>query len=420
MMYLRLEFSREKLFERQIALSGVAHRIRQNVANVVCVYVDRHANAAATMLVFLTRPVVPTLMAVTNASRVFRMLETRVRNIRLSGVVGIRTATVSQEMRHIVDHTGRLCKMEENVITVNSSQAMRSLSGVQGFDTNSLLSNDIIAVFHEYGIEAARLCIMRQLTAVLCADGGYLHPSHIVLLADTMTRLGEVVSTARHGAKKSSRNTPIQMCTFEIPMEHLFTAAQSGTIDMLHGPSESIMLGQLMRGGTGLCDVIMDIRQVEACAKQVGITNEIRTLVQDAHLDGEFVISDIPDQGLPPEDIVQEVLNQPIPTSSVDAAPSPKGMYNFSETEVWSPRWLGNELHQEHGILTPKWTYLDQDEMNMSWDTCEEFKNHDPPVLQESEPKRQRCERKIDPYQEIDAQDMGAEFLGLGQIVEND
>jgi DNA-directed RNA polymerase III subunit RPC1 len=103
------------------------------------------------------------------------------------------------------------------------------------------------------GIEAARGTIVKEINAVMGSMG--IDPRHMALLADVMTFKGDVYGITRFGLQKT-RDSVLQLASFEKTPDHLFEAAARGKIDTIDGVSESIIMGQVMKLGTGALQVV--------------------------------------------------------------------------------------------------------------------------------------------------------------------
>ena len=77
---------------------------------------------------------------------------------------------------------------------------------------------------------------------------------HLMLLADLMTRTGEVVGITRHGLAKM-KESALMLASFEKTADHLFDAAYYGQHDDVTGVSECIILGKPMKQGTHILQV---------------------------------------------------------------------------------------------------------------------------------------------------------------------
>lgn len=98
------------------------------------------------------------------------------------------------------------------------------------------------------GIEAARQQIITEMRETMEGHGISVDMRHLMLLADLMTRTGEVVGITRHGLAKM-KESALMLASFEKTADHLFDAAYFGQHDDVTGVSECIILGKPMRQG---------------------------------------------------------------------------------------------------------------------------------------------------------------------------
>ncbi|KAH7082572.1 hypothetical protein BKA63DRAFT_501235 [Paraphoma chrysanthemicola] len=141
-----------------------------------------------------------------------------------------------------------------------------------GIEPYKTMSNHVMEVRTVLGIEAARATIMREIKAVM--SNMDIDPRHMALLADVMTFKGDVYGITRFGLQKT-RDSVLQLASFEKTPDHLFEAAARGKTDTIDGVSESIIMGQSMKLGTGALQVI---RPLELVAKDLTAK---RTMFED-------------------------------------------------------------------------------------------------------------------------------------------
>jgi DNA-directed RNA polymerase III subunit RPC1 len=122
-----------------------------------------------------------------------------------------------------------------------------------GIEPYKTLSNNVMEVRTVLGIEAARATIMREINSVM--GNMDIDPRHMALLADVMTFKGDVYGITRFGLQKT-RDSVLQLASFEKTPDHLFEAAARGKTDTIDGVSESIIMGQSMKLGTGALQVV--------------------------------------------------------------------------------------------------------------------------------------------------------------------
>ena len=148
--------------------------------------------------------------------------------------------------------------LKEPVITtagVNLA-AMRDHQGV--LNPHTLYTNSVHDMLKNYGIEAARMVIIKEISGVFGGHGISVDNRHINLIADAMTQSGKYLPFSRHGVVTESSSVLAKM-SFETIMSFLREGMMMGEADDLKGPSARIVAGQSGLIGTGSFDVVMPV-----------------------------------------------------------------------------------------------------------------------------------------------------------------
>lgn len=135
----------------------------------------------------------------------------------------------------------------------------KELLGNDCFDYATIMSNNMWDIYQCFGIEAARQFLLEELTMLVGSDGSFINPCHVMLLADIMTRHGTIVSISRYGMKKETTSL-LCRSSFEESVDNFLNAGFNSEKDCLQGVSASIICGKRSNMGTGLCDLVMDLR----------------------------------------------------------------------------------------------------------------------------------------------------------------
>ncbi|OPJ70788.1 DNA-directed RNA polymerase I subunit RPA1 isoform A [Patagioenas fasciata monilis] len=120
-------------------------------------------------------------------------------------------------------------------------------------DLNRLYSNDIHAMAKNYGIESALRVIIKEIKDVFAVYGIEVDPRHLSLVADYMCFEGFYKPLNRFGIQSNS--SPLQQMTFETSYKFLKEATMMGAHDELRSPSACLVVGKVVKGGTGLFDL---------------------------------------------------------------------------------------------------------------------------------------------------------------------
>lgn len=127
---------------------------------------------------------------------------------------------------------------------------LKDVMATDGIIGTKTTTNHVLEVYEVLGIEAARGSIIREIDYTMSSHGMSVDHRHVQLLGDVMTYKGEVLGITRFGLAKT-RDSVLQLASFEKTTDHLFDASFYMKSDKIEGVSECIILGQTMSIGTG-------------------------------------------------------------------------------------------------------------------------------------------------------------------------
>jgi len=110
--------------------------------------------------------------------------------------------------------------------------------------------NDLFEFKKVFGVEATRNLILEELQSILEEQGITVDVRWLMLIADTMTKEGELQGATRYGIC-GDKNSVLARAAFEETKKHLTNAAIHGEVDPLNSVVENIILGQVVPVGTG-------------------------------------------------------------------------------------------------------------------------------------------------------------------------
>lgn len=166
----------------------------------------------------------------------------RLLSMRIQGVKGIEKALVSKERGEFVIKT--------------SGSNLKTVLKMREVDSTRTITNDIIEVSKTLGIEAGRLMIINELRKTLEENNILVDLRHLILLADLMTYTGEVKGIVRTGITRE-KASPFARAAFEETVKHLLDASFKGEREELQGVVENIIVGQPIKVGTGVVELIV-------------------------------------------------------------------------------------------------------------------------------------------------------------------
>ncbi|XP_003371714.1 DNA-directed RNA polymerase II subunit RPB1 [Trichinella spiralis] len=263
---LRIEVDQKRMTDKKMTMQSVAEKINQNFGDDLrVIYTDDNAER----LVFRIR------IARGRGSKLeeeavdrmeddvfLRIIESNLlTDMTLQGIESISKVYMllpssDDKKRFVINADGEYQAVSEWILETDGTSLLKVLSD-PAVDATRTYSNHICEIFEVLGIEAVRKAVEKEIKHVISFDGSYVNYRHLALLCDIMTAKGHV----------------------DILME----AAAHAEEDLLLGVSESIMLGQLARLGTGSFDLLLD---VQACKQAMEVP---MSLVQGAGAKNSFL-----------------------------------------------------------------------------------------------------------------------------------
>lgn len=175
-----------------------------------------------------------------------RKLTIKLRKCLVKGIAGIKRAVVIKEKG-------------EYFIRASGSN-IKDIIKLKNVDPSRIYTNSIMEMDKQFGIEAARNAMIREMHGVMESQGLAVDIRHIMLLADAMTSDGKVKSIGRHGLSGEKAGV-MGRAAFEETIKHLVNASVVGEDDNLVGVTENIIVGQTIPIGTGRIKLGMKVRK---------------------------------------------------------------------------------------------------------------------------------------------------------------
>ncbi len=245
---LRLEFDREKMFEKNISMYDVAFVLRDKYPDCNLVYSDYNAQK----LVMRIR--VPQTAAADGITDLKKYQNKLLNGIILRGSIGLKSVSYSKDESRLEEVDGAYKPVPQYILTTDGSNFLEVMNH-PAVDGNKLYSTNVHDLYEQYGIEAARIGLLKELTIVFEEAG--VNIRHLGLLVDIMTRSGRLMSMDRYGINKRDIG-PLAKASFEETGKILLKASLFGEVDPITGVSANIMTGQPIRGGTAFSQIILD------------------------------------------------------------------------------------------------------------------------------------------------------------------
>ena len=179
----------------------------------------------------------------------------------IKGISKIENISMFKNMDNYIYKNKSYIKQDEWVLDTKGINLLEIFQN-NNIDLSRTVSNDIYEIYALLGIEAARQVILSEIREVIDSSGSYVNYRHLSLLCDTMTFKGSLMSIDRFGINRATTG-PLAKCSFEETTDQLFKASIFGELDKLEGVSSNIMMGQIVPGGTGNVEVLLDESKLE-------------------------------------------------------------------------------------------------------------------------------------------------------------
>jgi DNA-directed RNA polymerase I subunit RPA1 len=140
-------------------------------------------------------------------------------------------------------------------------EAIWALCESHAIQVNNIKSNDIWKILQTFGVEAARQCIVSEISGVFAVYGIDVNARHLSLIADFMTRNGSYAALNRIGMVECP--SPFLQMSFETTCTFLTKAALEGVSDKLQSPSARIVMGSVAKVGTGCFDLMLPLNNTK-------------------------------------------------------------------------------------------------------------------------------------------------------------
>ncbi|WP_414836865.1 DNA-directed RNA polymerase subunit A'' [Candidatus Nanohalococcus occultus] len=167
-------------------------------------------------------------------------LKNDVEEARIKGIKGIEQVVIQED------------DGEWKLQTAGTS--LRKTLKMKEVDSDRTISNDLYEIKSVLGVEALRRQIIRETNQTLEKQGIGIDDRHIMLLADMMTKEGELNGTTRYGIV-GNKKSMLARSAFEETKKHLIQGTLREEKDDLEGIVENIIVGQAVPVGTGLIDL---------------------------------------------------------------------------------------------------------------------------------------------------------------------
>jgi len=215
-------------------------------------------------------------MTIPNNTNLIELNNTILYKVSIKGIETISSVDIKNEQHVMSYDDDNEPKIDKEHVLMTAGIDLNYIKSIKGIDYNKTFINDIQQTYINFGIEAARNLIIKEIYDLYNNSGNEVGYTHVALLADVMTNNGAIISIDRYGLNRLDTD-PLSRATFEQPIDQLLEAAVFNEVDHLRSVSSRIMIGKTIRGGTGLCDVLIDNDILENTEYNTNINSKAKT-----------------------------------------------------------------------------------------------------------------------------------------------
>jgi DNA-directed RNA polymerase II subunit RPB1 len=253
---IRLEFDREKMFNKNITMDDVYFVVHNAYGyygetdnNIQTIYSDYNSQK----LVMRIRPKLDDTY-VDQLSSIKKFQNILLNNTIVRGIHGIRAVTWRKDNSRVEEVNGKYEEFTQYILDTDGTNFV-AIMNHPAVDGDKLYSTNVHDIYEQLGIEATRTTLYSEINSLFGeADINY---RHLGLLCDIMTHTGRLMSADRYGINKMDSG-PLAKACFEETEKILLRAALFGEMDPITGVSANIMTGQPIRAGTGFTQILLD------------------------------------------------------------------------------------------------------------------------------------------------------------------
>ena len=253
---LRLEFNKYKMVRYNLSMNNIYNKIISYYGSEIdIIYSDNNDEKLIFRIKFKE-----ILNPLNNYLDLLKKLENNILKFTLNGIKNITNTNINKFKNISIIESGiNKGTIEEfddiSIDTVGSN--LLDILNLDYVDSFKTISNNIYEVFTIFGIEVAKQLLFSELIKTFKSSNAVVDYRHISLLVNIITYKGSLMSIDRFGIKNSDYGILAQS-SFEETPELLSRAGIFAETDLVNGVSGNIMLGQRIKGGTGMFKLLFN------------------------------------------------------------------------------------------------------------------------------------------------------------------
>ncbi len=312
---IRLEFDREKMFNKNITMDDVYFVIHNAYGffgeqdnNLQTIYSDYNAQK----LVMRIRPMRQDNVYGDQLASIKKFQSLLLNNTIIRGVHGIRAVTWRKDSNRVELVDGEYKPLEQYLLDTDGANFVAVMNHPT-VDGDRLYSTNVHDIYEQLGIEATRAVLYNEMNSLF--GEAEINYRHLGLLCDIMTHTGRLMQADRYGVNKMDIG-PLAKACFEETEKILLNAALFGDMDPITGVSANIMTGQPIRAGTGFTQVLLDEAALPKLMEGMAPLPEEEE--EEAELDQEMIDQELYGVDNDPCAQVQTQMNMTLPVATTD------------------------------------------------------------------------------------------------------
>jgi DNA-directed RNA polymerase II subunit RPB1 len=267
---IRMALDKEALLDRKITMEDINFAISNVHGNdISCVYSDYNSEKLVFRLrlnqLLSNKKMAGKTNPLDQSDEIYilkNFQDQLLDNIILRGVKNIEKVVLRKITDTVFLENAKYTQRETWVLDTKGTNLIDVLA-LDYIDNKRTYSNDIREMYRTFGIEAARMSIMNELSEVLAHDSTYINYHHLALLCDRMTYSSNMISIFRNGINNDNIG-PIAKASFEETPEMFLKAARHGELDIMRGVSANVMCGQEGYFGTNSFQLYGDLKKMSS------------------------------------------------------------------------------------------------------------------------------------------------------------
>ena len=264
---IRFELKKEELILKSVQLETVVVSLQKKFKELFIVFTPENSDKIILRCYIKNRLFKKPKSVKTGSDEIQFIIGfmNKVRNVIISGIEGIISATVVNKKRSVINDGGEIKQIKIFAIETYGSN-FEAVLDIEGIDIYRSNTDSIVEMTNLLGIEAGRETINNELrTAMKDAS-----PVHVSVYADEMCHPGIITSIQKTGMSVRDKDNTLLRAGFSHPVQVIEQAMHSVTTNKIRGISAPLSVGRAPKIGTTYSSVIVNQEFIKKNNKTLG------------------------------------------------------------------------------------------------------------------------------------------------------